>query len=323
MKKIGILVVHNALIAAIGNAQYVFEKVNEFLVEAGESPFFSVKLIGLKKEIPLNNGHFKVEVDVVLSDRLEYDLIIIPPMSGNMKAAIVSNSEFFDWIKYQYEGKTEIASLCVGSFLLGATGLLDGQECSTHWQFSNEFRNLYPNVRLVDDKVVTDFDGLYTSGGANSYWNLLIYLVEKFVNRDLAIKTSKYFEVEMGRESQSIFMIFEGLKSHGDDVILATQRYIEMHYQEKIFIDKLADLASMSRRTFQRRFKKATNHNLLEYIQKVRIEAAKKELEIHHKSINEVMDEVGYNDPKAFRDVFKRITGISPLNYKNRYNKQD
>lgn len=174
-------------------------------------------------------------------------------------------------------------------------------------------------MNLVDHRIITDHNGLYTSGGANSYWKLLVYLVQKFTNRDIAIRTSKYFEVEMDRNNQAPFMIFEGYKLHPDQTILNAQEYIEKHYKTGITIGFLCEKFNMTRRTFQRKFKMATHDTVIEYLQKVRIEAAKKLLELNRLSISEVMFEVGYNDPKAFRDVFKKITGITPLVYKSKY----
>jgi transcriptional regulator GlxA family with amidase domain len=319
MKNISILVTNNALIAALGNARYMFRMVNSFLIESGKEPLFDVSMVGLTREVSLDNGLFAVQVDRVLKDLEKTDLIIIPPMSGIMQTSIGQNLGYLDWIKSQYAQGAEIASLCVGAFILAETGLLDGKDCSTHWQTANEFRKMYPKINLVDEKIITDYNGIYTSGGANSYWNLLVYLVEKYVDRDLAIRTSKYFEVEINRNNQFPFMIFEGNKLHDDTVVSNSQNLIENEYREKITLEMLAQKANLSKRTFQRRFKKATHFNVSEYIQKVKVEAAKKYLETGALSINEVMYEVGYNDPKAFRDTFKKVAGVTPIQYRRRY----
>jgi transcriptional regulator GlxA family with amidase domain len=205
---------------------------------------------------------------------------------------------------------------------LAATGLLDGKSCSTHWLFANEFRNRYPEVELADDKIVTEQNGLYTSGGANSYWNLLLYLVEKYTSRELAILASKFFVLDIERASQSPFSIFKGQKVHNDAEIVRVQEYIESNFQAKITVDELCDKFGIARRTFERRFKKATNNTVLEYWQRVKIEAAKRQLELSRKTVGEVMYEVGYNDTKAFRDIFKKVTSMSPVDYRNKYNKE-
>jgi transcriptional regulator GlxA family with amidase domain len=181
---------------------------------------------------------------------------------------------------------------------------------------------MFPEVELVDGSIITEEHGIYSSGGANSYWNLLLYLVEKYTDRDTAILASKYFAVDIDRESQSAFMLFKGQKEHEDEAILLAQDFIENNYADKITVDQLADKFAVGRRSFERRFKKATNNTVVEYIQRVKIEAAKRSFESSRKNINEVMFDVGYTDTKAFRTVFKKITGLTPIEYRNKYNKQ-
>jgi transcriptional regulator GlxA family with amidase domain len=172
---------------------------------------------------------------------------------------------------------------------------------------------------LVDGSIITEEQGIYSSGGANSYWSLLLYLVEKYTDRDTAILASKYFAVDIDRDSQAAFMMFEGQKNHDDKEILKAQDYIEKNFTEKITVDELADRFNIGRRSFERRFKKATNNTIVEYIQRVKIEAAKRSFESSRKNINEVMFDVGYTDTKAFRMVFKKITGLTPIEYRNKY----
>ena len=320
MKRVSILVTHNAIIAAIGNSRHLFSMVNRFLHRSGKAEKFEIKLVGIKKEMKLNDGLFMIQADSTIDEVKETDLIIIPPMGDDMEANFVLNKRYIPWIKQQHLQGAEIASLCIGSFLLAETGLLNGQQCSTHWQYANEFRKRYPKIDLVDDKVITDHNGLYTSGGSNSYWNLLVYLIEKYTGREAAIWASKYFEVERSRDSQSMFMIFEGSKLHGDEAVLIAQKYIENSFKEKIIIDQLAAQVHLSRRTFQRRFKKGTHFTVIEYIQKLRMEVAKKLLEEgNNLTVNDVMYECGYNDSRAFRYVFQKNSGLSPLAYKKKF----
>lgn len=319
MKEISVLIVYNSLIAAIGNTRYLFDMVNDFLHQSGKSPLFHVRLVGAKRALKLDNGLYTIQADATLEEVGKTDLIIIPPMSGDMKNDIALNRKYISWIRHQYRKGAEVASLCVGAFLLAETGLLNNRPCSTHWKTANEFRERFPDVLLVDEKIITDHDGLYTSGGANSYWNLLVYLVEKFTDRETAIHASKYFEIERDRDNQHFFRMFEGSKLHRDEAIKNIQHLIESNYQEKYTIEQLAKSVYLSQRTFQRRFKEATHFTVASYIQKVRIEAAKRLLEAHQLTINEVMLDVGYNDPKAFRTNFKKETGLSPADYKNKY----
>ena len=154
------------------------------------------------------------------------------------------------------------------------------------------------------------------------FLNLIIYLIEKYFDRTTAIYCAKVFQIEMDRNSQSSFVIFTGQKTHGDDLIKQAQNYIESHLDEKISVGHLSSLYAIGRRNFDRRFIRATGNTPLEYAQRVKIESAKKKFESTRKSVNEVMYESGYSDAKAFREVFKKYTGISPLEYRIKYNRE-
>ncbi|MBX2893998.1 MAG: helix-turn-helix domain-containing protein [Cyclobacteriaceae bacterium] len=321
MKHISILVPESAVMEAVADPRYAFTAANQFLVAAGKRPLFQVQLVGNTTDISLHDGAFSVHADKLWNEISHTDLIIIPALFGDMTSAIKKNKNFIPWIKQQYEQGAEVASLCVGAFLLASTGLLNGKSCSTHWAFYNEFRTMFPEVVVKDGSIITEESRIYSSGGANSYWNLLLHLVEKYTDRDTAILAAKYFAIDIDRESQSAFAMFRGQKSHNDDAIKKAQEFIEANFQDKLTLDQLADIVAISRRSFERRFKQATSNTVTEYIQRVKIEAAKRSFESTRKNINEVMYDVGYTDTKAFRSVFKKITGLTPIDYRNKYSK--
>ncbi len=251
-------------------------------------------------------------------------LIIIPAsLIRSYEMATKANKVLIDWIAKQYKQGAEVASMCIGSFMLASTGILTGKTCSTHWALSEEFKNLFPDVNLQTDKLITDENGIYTNGGAYSFLHLLLYLVEKFYDRITAIHCAKYFQIDLDRNLQAEFSIFNGHKKHNDVEVLEAQEFIEKNLQNKISIEKLSSDLNIGRRNFDRRFIKATGITPLDYLQRVRIEMAKKMFESTRKTVNEVMFDVGYNDSKAFRDVFSRVTGLSPLEYKLKYNKEE
>jgi len=322
MKTVSILVPESSVVQAIADPQYLFSAVNQFLVASGKKPLFKVQLVGSKKEVKLNDGLYSVHTDLQLKDVTKTDLVFIPALFGDMKTAISKNEKLIPWIKEQYAKGAEVASLCVGAFLLASTGLLDGKKCSTHWGFQNEFREMFPEVNVMDGAIITEEHRIYSSGGANSYWNLLLHLVEKYTDRETAILASKYFAVDIDRESQTAFAMFQGQKNHADAEIKKAQVFIEKHFQDKITVDELAEKVSLGRRSFERRFKQATNNTVLEYILRIKVEAAKHRFESSRKNITEVMMEVGYTDTKAFRTIFKKNTGLTPIEYRNKYNKQ-
>jgi transcriptional regulator GlxA family with amidase domain len=322
MKHISILVPKGAVaLGCIEGPFILFNKANEFLIEMGKEPLFQVQLVGLTRDHEQYHRLFTVAPDVTIADVKKTNLIIIPAVNGVMKTVIEQNAGFFEWIRNQYKTGAEVASLCVGSFLLASTGLLHGKRCSTHWMAANEFRQMFPDVELVSEKIITEESGIYSSGGANSFWNLLLYLLEKYTDRKMAVLFSKYYEIEIDRFSQSPFVMFNGQKEHVDEPIKKAQEFIETNFQEKITVDQLANQLALGRRNLERRFKKATANTVTEYIQRVKIEAAKKNLETSRENVNEVMYKVGYSDTKAFRMTFKKITGLSPAEYRSRYNR--
>lgn len=322
MRHISILVPKGAVLGSIEGPRQLFTQVNQFFKAKGEPPVFKVQLVGLEKETPLCGGLVTIHADTLLNDVEKTDLVIIPAVDGEMKAALEANKDFIPWITKQYKAGAEVASLCLGAFILASTGLLNGRKAATHWLAANDFRKMFPEVNLMAEKVITDERGLYSSGGAYSYLNLVLYLIEKYVGREMAILNAKVFAIEIERESQSPFIIFQGQKEHEDEPIKKAQEFIENNFQEKITVDQLASMLALGRRNLERRFKKATSNTLVEYIQRVKIEAAKMSLETSRENVNEVMYKVGYTDTKAFRTTFKRITGLSPIEYRNKYNRE-
>ena len=309
-------------LSSIVGAYKIFTRANEYWKKNGKEELFTIQLAGISKKVEFYEGLFTVKPHTHISAIAKTDLIIIPSVNHNYEKALRGNKPLVDWIAKQYKNGAEVASICTGAFLLASSGLLDGKTCSTHWAAAENFRRMFPEVNLQTDLLITDEHGIYTNGGAYSFLNLMIYLVEKYFDRQTAIFCSKVFQIEMDRNSQSAFSIFTGQKLHGDEMVKKVQNYIEGNLHERISVEDLSSKFSVGRRNFDRRFIKATGNTPVEYSQRVKIESAKKALETSRKTINEIMYEVGYSDIKAFREVFRKITGMSPVEYKQRYNKE-
>ncbi|HVU96284.1 MAG TPA: helix-turn-helix domain-containing protein [Puia sp.] len=323
MKHVSILVPDGECsITTIEGTYQILLRVNDWLTEAGEEPMFDVQLVGQSTEVQMKAGRFRIHPDVCFTAVTRTGLILIPSVHGDKARINEENRPLLDWVADQYRRGAAVASMCIGAFLLAGTGLLNGRSCTTHWDFAHEFRQMFPAVNLVEDKIITDENNIYTSGGAYSWLNLILYLVEKYCGRDMAVTCSKGFQVDFQRVSQSPFIIFSGQKDHEDEAVQAAQEYIEKNCHCKITVDELAERLILGRRNLERRFKKATGNTVMEYIQRVKMEAVKKSLETSRLGVNEVMDRVGYTDPKAFRMTFKKVTGLSPLQYRNRYNRE-
>ncbi|WP_284652956.1 GlxA family transcriptional regulator [Flavobacterium terrisoli] len=324
MKHLSILVpVGHSKISSIVCTYKVFTYANAYWKGIHGEDLLKIQLVGISDAVEFYEGIFTIKPHTNIERVTKTDLIIIGALDNrDYQYSIQQNQPIIDWMAKQYKEGAEVASMCTGAFLLASSGLLDGRRCSTHWAADNTFRAMFPKVNLQTDKLITDENGIYTNGGAFSFLNLIVYLIEKYFDRQTAIYCAKLCQIEMDRNSQSPFIIFTGQKQHGDEMVQQAQTFIENNLHEKISVEHLADKFSVGRRNFDRRFIKATGNTPVEYSQRVKIESAKKAFETTRKTINEVMYEVGYSDIKAFREVFRKITGMSPVEYRGKYNKE-
>jgi transcriptional regulator GlxA family with amidase domain len=322
MKNITIIVPKNPLLGCIESPRQIFTQVNKILNKSGNPSLFKISFVGLDKQTSAANGSYIIKSDYTISDYSRADLVIIPALEGNTSEIIKENKAFIPWIKQQYDNGSEVASLCMGAFILAATGLVNGKECATHWSVTNEFRKMFPFVTLVEHKIITYEDGIYTSGGAFSSLNLILYIIQRYAGRQIAVLISKIFQIDLNRANQSQFIIFKGQKNHEDEEVKKLQNYLEENVEEKISIDDLTVRFSIGRRNLERRFKKATGNTILEYMQRVKVEAAKLYLESSRDTITDIMYKVGYTDNKNFRMTFKKYTGLTPAQYRSKFYQQ-
>ncbi|HEV2481770.1 MAG TPA: helix-turn-helix domain-containing protein [Puia sp.] len=299
----------------------ILMRADELWRKVGNKSKLDIHIAGFMTELKLDVGCFSIRPENI-RDITITDLVIIPSVGDYFNETVEKNAPLIKWIMEQSKYGAEIASICTGAFLLAATGLLDGKECSTHWHAEVDFRRQFPKIKLRTDKLLTAAGGIYTNGGSYSFLNLILLLVEIYFDRQTAIVCSKMYQIDMNRSMQSPFIIFQTQKNHGDELVCQAQTYIEENLAEKISFEDLASRLAISRRNFDRRFVKAVGNTPVEYLQRVKVEVAKSSLENGRKSIFEVMMEVGYSDDKAFREVFKRITGLSPLEYRARFTKK-
>lgn len=325
MKHVYILVYQDAVLSSAAAPLDIFTRANDILQSSGHAPAFKVMLVSPQVgDVHLNAPvqflcQHTVEDVPAKSDGHRQRLILIPAFEHDWDHVLEKNASLPRWLRQHYQAGTELASLCKGSYFLAEAGLLDGQPCTSHWTAMGDMQQRFPGIQLQPDAVVTDQNGLYTGGGAFSSLNLVLYLVEKFCGHEIGIRVSKNFSIHRDHISQAHFSIFRGLNQHHDEAILKAQSLIEARYAEDISVEQVAQQVNMSKRNFIRRFKLATRYTPLEYIQRVRIEMAKKALEAGMQNIQALMYDVGYNDNKTFRNVFKRITGVTPQDYRNKY----
>ena len=266
MKQLTILVPDgegNNLSSIVG-AYKIFKRADDYWMRNGNQQAFNIQLAGISRTVEFFDGLFTVKPHTGIAQIEKTDLIIIPSLNHRYEQTVKANKPLIDWITRQYKNGAEVASICTGAFLLASAGLLDGKNCSTHWSAADHFRDLFPKVKLQADQTITDEGGIYTNGGAYSFLNLMIYLVEKYFDRQTAIYCAKVFQIEMDRHNQSEFVIFTGQKKHDDEMVQQAQAYIEQNLEVKITTEALSSRFNVGRRNFDRRFIKATGNTPIE-----------------------------------------------------------
>lgn len=254
-----------------------------------------------------------------LDEVWESDLVVVPAFDGDVLAQLQDNRAVVPWLVRAYERGADLASVCTGAFALAEAGLLDGRAATTHWAAQDLFRSRYPRVDLRVQEIIVDEGRLCTCGGATSFLNLVVYLVDKHLGPEAAFLAGRMFLIDPKVSPQGAYAVFHAQKGHGDGAILRAQSMIEERYRRPLTVDDLARHAVLSRRTLIRRFKRATGNTPIEYIQRVRVEAAKRSLSTGRQPLTEVAWSVGYRDPAAFRRTFVRFAGLSPSEYRRRY----
>ena len=247
------------------------------------------------------------------------DFLMVPPFIPVTSPMTQEMDRILDFIVDQHHARTPIAAMCTGVFLLAETGLLDHRTATTNWQFAKMFCRRYPKVNLKPEHILTEDHGLICSGAATSIYNLGIYVIERFGSDELAALCSKALLVDPNRKSLAPYIVYHDRKDHGDADIIRAQTFMEENYGKNISMDEVAKLACLSPRHFKRRFKQATGEPPLAYLQKIRIEAAKKRLETTTDSINEITWQIGYEDSSTFRRLFKKHTDLSPRRYRDKF----
>lgn len=319
MKRIGLLLSKDYKLLSVAAVLEVFETVNKFSAADQKDIPFDIYLLAGDETITHTKEALGYQL-TSLKDAPLMQIILIPAFtSENMMASLLANQQCIPHLVAQYQKGACLGSFCTGAFLLGASGLLNGKIATTHVDASNGFAQAFPEVNLKADKTVTQDGRLYTSGGATSSFHLLLHLVHEYCGKEMAIRIAKVFAIDMDRDKQSYFSTFQPSKDHNDELVAIAQLKIEQNYHDAATIEELIKDIPSSRRNIVRRFKYVTGITPIEYLQQTRIEAAKKLLEKTSQQMNEIIYSSGYNDPKAFRKIFKKTVGMTPTQYREKF----
>ncbi len=318
--KVAVLALQDASATTIIGPQDVFSMTGILYEMAkGELPkhYFSVRVVTPDGQPVTCFNHLIVTPHCGMEE-FEPDVVIVPGIL-NIDHTLERSTAVLDWLKKQHARGCIITTICSGSLLLAATGLLDGKVATSHWAMVNQFRIRYPEVVLKPDQLITEDGGIICSGGYNSFLDVSIYVIEKLCGPEVALQCSKIFLHDHGNRSQAPYSIFSGPRDHGDTQILKIQETLEGEYAENFDFNGLAKEYGMGRRTLERHFRKATGETPLAYLQQIRVEHAKQLLETGTESFDEISYQVGYMDSSFFRKLFIKYTSLRPSQYRVRF----
>jgi transcriptional regulator GlxA family with amidase domain len=297
----------------------VVDMLRKSAVLAGGARDVTVSLVAAGGPLTVTGaGGIAIRCESRLDDVTDSDLIVVPALDPDIIAHLDLNRAVVPWLRERFARGADVASVCTGAFVLGEAGLLDGREATTHWAFQQLLATRYPRTRVLPQAILVDQGRVMTCGGATSFLNLSLMLVERVFGADTVRAASKMFLIDINKAPQGAYAMFSSQKTHGDAEILRAQQLIEHKPARAPSVERLAHAVAMSPRTFARRFVQATGNTPLEYTQRVRIEAAKRALEAGER-VSAVASTVGYTDAASFRRLFGRITGLSPAEYRARY----
>jgi transcriptional regulator GlxA family with amidase domain len=289
-------------------------------LHAQPSPLFKLELIG-KTKAPIHSfSGLSFTPNKSIQTKTSYDIVYVPGFLGDADKILVNEQKIIGWLgKIARQPHTILTAACNGNFLLAHSGALDHKKATTHWSLVKKLEEDYSNIKVEPEKIIVDNGNVISAAGVTAYFNLGLHLIQRYANADLSLHCAKVFLVDSGRKIQTPYQVYQFSKRHGDESISQVQHWLEENFNKKTSLDNLARLSSLGKKTFTRRFKKATGETPQVYIQKLRIETAKRLLESQNLTFNEVTWEVGYNDVSSFHKAFKVETGLTPIEYRNKF----
>jgi transcriptional regulator GlxA family with amidase domain len=291
------------------------------LVNAAETRrHFDVQIVApRKKPFACGNG-IPVRPDASVADAPEADIVILPELwLGPDEHLHGRYPELMDWICEQYRNGASVYSACSGSVMLAETGLLDGREATSHWGYQHLFRNCYPKVQFQPEPnlvFATDDARVVTAGGTTSWHDLALHIIARYAGPAEAMRIAKVYLLKWHAEGDLPFESLVRRAGHDDAVVRSCEDWLEEHFTEKDALQVAVANAGIPERTLKRRFKQATGCTLIDYLQNLRVEEAKRLLETGALPLDEISFRAGYDDPSFFRRLFKRRTGVNPSDYR-------
>jgi transcriptional regulator GlxA family with amidase domain len=287
---------------------------------------FEVEIVGERAGMVEGASGLSINAQRSVRDVQETDVVIVPSVALDEEWVPGRYPQIVAWIRAMHDRGATVCSACSGGMLTAETGLLDGQEATIHWASEAYFRERHPEVVLrLDETLVIAGDGgrVVTSGAATAWHDLALYLVARHIGPATAQDLARFQLLQWHKDGQAAFQVFDPGTEHGDAVVLAAQRWIADNYAVASPVAEMVRRSGLSERTFKRRFRAATGETTIAYVQRIRVERAKRALETGGTPVEEISWAVGYEDPASFRRLFKRVTGLTPGEYRRRFQLPD
>ena len=314
--------------AAVGTLTGIYDTLSCFPLVSSidpavpSAPPFGVELVGAARGPVTTASGIALEVDRSIADPGPTDIAIVPSLVARDGVWIRGrHPELVAWLTRVHERGGLLCSACSGVLLMAETGLLSGRSATMHPAYAATFRDNFPDVGLRLDEVLVatgERQELVMSGASASWHDLVLYLVARHVGPTAAQAIAKYLLLQWHTEGQAPYVPFHAVLDHGDAIVVAAQEWLGAHYAVAAPVAELVERSGLPERTFKRRFTAATGHSPIAYVQRVRVEEAKRRLERTAEPVDAISYAVGYEDPASFRRLFKRVTGISPGAYRRK-----
>lgn len=321
---VSLLAVPDAVVSTLAGIYDVMNSVAVMGINStASSAEFQVEIVGeATGSLGLASG-VPIQVQRAVADITDTDIVIVP--SFLLRADYWEQNRYpqlIEWLRAMHERGAIICSACSGIFLLAETGLFDGREATLHFNYAEIFAAIYPAVKIHPERVLVvsgQREELICSGASMSWHDLVLYLIARFAGATTAQEVARLFALQWHQDGLAPYMIFEGKLDHGDAEINTAQQWLSTHFSVANAVDEMIKESRLAERTFKRRFTSATGFTPINYVQRLRIEDAKRRLERTTNSIDEISWRVGYEDAAFFRRLFKRTTGIAPSAYRKRF----
>jgi len=281
-------------------------------------PKLDMKVVAMSLAPIQMTARLRIIPDCTLNEAKQSDLIIVPGLWRNPAPVLSQSAELIQWLQCNHKQGATICAAGTGVCLLAESGMLDHQSATTHWYYFDRFEQRYPLVQLQRNHFITQSDRLYCAGSVNSVADLVVHLIELFYDRDIASRVEQQFSREIRKSYDNVYYSLDDAINHPDEAIIQIQLWMQEHYSHTINTQEMAERLDMSLRTFNRRFKAATGLSPIQYLQRLRIKAARDLLRNTDLGISAIADACGFNDEGYFARSFKKQESIQPSEFRHR-----